>query len=648
MQQLQALSADDLELRFQPILLVNAPGHIALELLLRFRPLPLARLGTEAVLRLAHELAIAHRIDRLVLQRLGDVQQAWRELGPLAVRIQSINVNISAASLATTARQDALITLLRGQRATAGLFCLELTETTAMGGAVGLEDIRNASQRLVEELNLRLVVDDFGAGLANYRRLCEASYDGIKLDRQLVCGMAGSFRLQTLVGSLIEVLHGFGKTVVAEGVEQQRDLEALLRLGVDGVQGLLIAPPLPWAELTPFLLESPWLESSCIPALQEATGRQEPQLHTSLPPAAAGPILPPASLERYVLEHWSSLRSFEEVVLRYVQELRSWGLDVLRLSLAFLPDQEEVDCSQYIWYRDRPAEVQALRMQRDFLQTQQHRQSVLHHLATRCRSYRLVLADGVASGFAFLEELQALGGTDYLGLRLPSRGVSIPVLSICLAGPRRFSAQQLERIEAMSGLLSLLFHAFECERASRLSLHDPLTHLPNRRSFDSRIRAEGVAAVTNGTPMAVLMLDIDRFKLINDTLGHAYGDVCLAKVASLLQQQLQRQNDMVARLGGEEFGVILANTDGARALAVAERLRQAVAVASIRHPAPTNGRGLTISIGLATWTPQAGDGLAVEALLQLADTCLYQAKHQGRDRVVAAQLRAGRVPSLVP
>ena len=644
---IESLRPDDLELLVQPILLVHDPGKIALELLLRFRPAELAALGTQAVFQRAEALNMAHRLDRLVLQRLGDVQRAWRELGDLSARIVYITVNISAASVATAKRQDALMALLRGQRIDPALFRLELTETAAMETMEESDSLRSTAQRLMDELKFRLIVDDFGSGLSNYRRLCEAWYDGIKLDLQLVDGISRSYRLQSFVGSLIEAVHGFGKTVVAEGVEQHRDLEVLLRLGVDALQGYLISRPMPWQKLVPFLRESPWLELDRLPRLQAELIESDRQLQEPLAPppsaiAATGPVPVSMPLERYVLEHWSSLRSFEELVLLFVQELSAWGLEVLRLSLAFLPDQEEVDCSQYVWHSHRPGEVETLRMQRDFLETPQHRQSVLHHIVSSCRLFRAQLADMGTGGFSFLEELLESGGTDYLGLRLASRGVSIPVLTICLTGGTRFSARQVERIETMSSLLSLLFHAFECERASRLALLDVLTQLPNRRSFDSRIRAERVAATTTGQPLTVLLVDIDRFKLINDSLGHAYGDQCLSRVAALLRQQLQRQSDMVARLGGEEFGVVLAQTDTAQAAAIAERLRQAVAAEAIRHPEPINGAGLTISLGAASWRPQEGELPALDPLLQLADDCLYEAKRQGRDRVVAALLPTGQ------
>ncbi|MFM7313682.1 MAG: diguanylate cyclase domain-containing protein [Cyanobium sp.] len=636
-QRLRALAPQDLELRFHPILLLRDPGRCALELLVRFRPPDLAALGTAEVVRCAEALDLVHRLDQLVFRSLEGVQQAWRDLGELRERIAYISINISAGSVASAQREDALIALIRQLRIDPGLFRFELSETAAMEERPWAGGIRSVSQRLIEELEIHLLVDDFGSWLCNYRRLCEAWYDTIKLDLRLVQGIAGSFRMQTFVGSLIQAVHGLGRTVVAEGVEERRDLEELLRLGVDAVQGYLVAMPLPWEELETFLNGSPWLTPDHLQAI--STGLLESDARIRAPllsPQDQDPSLPmPAvPLERYVLHHWSGMRNFEEVLLCYLRELQSWNLDVLRLSFAFLPDQEEVDCSQFIWNATRPGEVQSMRMQRDFLQTVQHQSSVLHHIATRTPIFRLRLAEVKDAGFDYLEQLRHQGGSDYLGLRLSSRGISTPVLSICLRGDGMFSDAQVERIEALSNLLSLLFHAFECERASRLALLDPLTDLPNRRSFDSRIRAEAVAAATTGRPLALVLIDIDRFKLVNDNLGHAYGDTCLSQVAAVLHQQLKGSGSMVARLGGEEFGVVLADTGASEGAAIAERMRRAVAEAAIGHPAPVNGIGLTISLGLASWMPGPGASLDLDTLLQLADDCLYAAKREGRDRLV--------------
>ncbi|WP_411870079.1 EAL domain-containing protein [Vulcanococcus limneticus] len=636
---LLGLGAEDLELRFQPILLLANPGHIGLELLLRFRPPGLAKLGTEAVFQRAMAMGIAHRIDALLLERLAGVREALQELGPLAARIDYISVNVSSASVATPQRLAELIGLLRAHRVDASLFCLELTETAATDLVKEQRSLVSTSQRLMNELDFRLFIDDFGSGLSNYRRVSEAWYDTIKLDRGLVRGIGRSFRLQRFVGSLITTVHQLGKTVIAEGVENHRDLAVMLRLGADAVQGYLIARPMPWWALASFLQDSPWTSPAGIAELQAELRAADRGLALADPEASGQAARPDAvPLERYILDNWSTLRSFEEFVLLFVQELRAWGLEVLRLSLAFLPDQDDIDCSQYVWQRIRPGEVTTLRMQRDFLETEEHLASPLHFLANRSRILRQRLAAGADPPFPFLKLLQAEGGSDYLGLRLDSRGISIPVLSVCLAGSSRFSEQQVERIEAMSSLLSLLFHAYESERSKRLALLDALTQLPNRRRYDSQLQAALVASATARSPLALALIDIDRFKAVNDTMGHAYGDTCLIQVAKLLAQHLQRENDLVARLGGEEFGVIFSQTDATNAARICEQVRVAVAGAGIHHPSALCDHRLTISIGLAVWCPQTSPRCDADALQQLADDCLYAAKHQGRNRLVVRQL----------
>ncbi len=637
--ELLGLSAEDLELRFQPILLLASPGQIGLELLMRFRPPGLAGIGTEAVFQRALAMGIAHRIDALLLERLAGVRQARQALGPLASRIDYISVNVSSASVATPQRIAELIALLRAHRVDPSLFCLELTETAATDLVKEERSLVSTSQRLKNELDFRLFIDDFGSGLSNYRRVSEAWYDAIKLDLSLVRGIGRSFRLQCFVGSLIATVHQLGKTVIAEGVENHRDLAAMLRLGADAIQGYLVARPMPWEELLDFLRDSPWASPSGVAKLQDELRAADRDLALADPESSGRPPgSPSVPLERYILDNWSTLRSFEEFVLLFVQELRAWGLEVLRLSLAFLPDKDDIDCSQYVWLRTRPGEVKTMQMQRDFLETEEHRSSPLHFLATRSRVFRLRLAAGADPPFPFLRVLQAEGGSDYLGLRLDSRGISIPVLTVCLAGDSRFSEQQVERIEAMSSLLSLLFHAYESERSKRLALLDALTELPNRRRYDSHLKAAIVAAATVRSSLALALIDIDRFKAVNDTMGHAYGDTCLIQVARLLARHLQRENDLVARLGGEEFGVIFSHTEASRAAAICEQLREAVAAAGIHHPSADCDHRLTISVGLALWCPQTSPRCDVDALQQLADDCLYAAKHQGRNRLVVRQL----------
>jgi diguanylate cyclase (GGDEF)-like protein len=163
-----------------------------------------------------------------------------------------------------------------------------------------------------------------------------------------------------------------------------------------------------------------------------------------------------------------------------------------------------------------------------------------------------------------------------------------------------------------------------------LAHFDGLTGLQNRRSFMEK--AEALVALANRYehPLTLLMCDIDHFKSVNDTYGHDGGDKVLAAVAQALKSTL-RVTDQVGRLGGEEFGIVLAETNLASAKIVAEQLRQAVEAAPLPFPGINR---VTISIGV---TELAGDVSDLKSLLRTADEALYTAKHTGRNRWVAAQ-----------
>lgn len=168
-------------------------------------------------------------------------------------------------------------------------------------------------------------------------------------------------------------------------------------------------------------------------------------------------------------------------------------------------------------------------------------------------------------------------------------------------------------------------------RLQDLARTDVLTSLPNRRHFDEVRVSEMRRARRNGQPLALLICDIDNFKAYNDHYGHARGDECLAMVAHTLRATLVRAGDMVARLGGEEFAVLLPGADVAAAWLLAERLRAAVAACAREHLHSGVAPVVTISIGLAVVDPD--EPVEFDALYRQADEALYRAKAAGRNRV---------------
>lgn len=161
------------------------------------------------------------------------------------------------------------------------------------------------------------------------------------------------------------------------------------------------------------------------------------------------------------------------------------------------------------------------------------------------------------------------------------------------------------------------------------ALHDPLTGLFNRRHLTGKLEEELRRARRYGYPVSLLLLDVDRFKQINDHHGHPEGDRCLWALAEALRERVSRSGDISARYGGEEFAVLLPETGLAAALEVAEEIRSRVEGLHARGEAP---RFFTVSVGVATAEPQ--EHTSAEALVNAADRCLYRAKEEGRNRVV--------------
>jgi len=232
----------------------------------------------------------------------------------------------------------------------------------------------------------------------------------------------------------------------------------------------------------------------------------------------------------------------------------------------------------------------------------------------RLAVYRDFVPEGVASSFA----APILGTDQHFGLILVHSGE-----------PAAFSE---EDGNFLVGTASVLGNAIERSRSDR-SLHhrlnhDVLTDLPNRRFFSTRLGEALLEAESTRSMVALLFLDIDHFKLINDGIGHKAGDQVLRSIGPRLIRSV-RHGDTVSRFGGDEFGIVLRSvTDPDEACAVAERI-----LAAVSRPLRVEGtkRRITASIGISTWRP--GDGQrAAEDLIQEADAAMYDAKDSGRSR----------------
>ena len=184
------------------------------------------------------------------------------------------------------------------------------------------------------------------------------------------------------------------------------------------------------------------------------------------------------------------------------------------------------------------------------------------------------------------------------------------------------------------GLLHDITHHKQSEDAlQRAAYLDPLTQIANRRHFDSFLEKEWQRAVRGGGALSLVVLDVDHFKLYNDSLGHPAGDSCLQQVAQAIASHAARPGDLAARYGGEEFVMLFADTDADGALHLAEAIRMHIEALQLPHPRSATSPWITVSIGVATIHPHQLDDR--EALFVAADRALYVAKEGGRNQVRA-------------
>ncbi|MCW8933097.1 MAG: GGDEF domain-containing protein [Gammaproteobacteria bacterium] len=174
------------------------------------------------------------------------------------------------------------------------------------------------------------------------------------------------------------------------------------------------------------------------------------------------------------------------------------------------------------------------------------------------------------------------------------------------------------------------------EKLETLTLEDALTGLHNRRYFEMQLEFEWKRESREKKVLTLMVIDIDYFKLYNDTYGHAEGDVCLKRVSHILESSLHRSTDVIARIGGEEFVVMLPNINIDGALTLAKQMQQQLHQAGLTHATSPLGDNVTVSIGIASVIPD--DNATALGLFKAADKALYKAKTKGRNQVVIGEM----------
>ena len=236
----------------------------------------------------------------------------------------------------------------------------------------------------------------------------------------------------------------------------------------------------------------------------------------------------------------------------------------------------------------------------------------------------LLPCERCGSGEAWTTCIPALAGGELIG-------------SLLLEHPSALNERELATLrEAVAGSASAFAHLQNLADAETSAALDALTGLPNSRSLQDALTRMVAHAGRSVSPLSALLFDLDGFRRINDTFGHERGDDVLAAVGDLLRQEI-RASDFAGRYGGEEFLVLLPETDREGATVVAEKLRQAIATAAV----PGVDRPLAASFGVASLPADGGDG---DSLVRLADRARFAAKAAGGNRVESAGLSIAPAP----
>lgn len=253
----------------------------------------------------------------------------------------------------------------------------------------------------------------------------------------------------------------------------------------------------------------------------------------------------------------------------------------------------------------------------------------VRHLTGACHVEMVIARDGWSLPVARAEGGRAAG---QLTVMLPFYVDGKPNGMLIADGCSSNVDQAVEELLMEASLASLAHTIAELEREVRRLFEatrtDEITGLPNRRAFLERLRAEAALVARSGASAAIVMLDIDLFKSVNDSLGHAEGDRVIRDVAEWISGAA-RISDMACRIGGDEFAILMPDTSAAEAVEAAERIRCDVMLKG-KNVAPKLGRGITVSAGVATVVP----GASAEDSLLSADVSLYEAKRGGRNQVM--------------
>jgi diguanylate cyclase (GGDEF)-like protein len=479
-------------------------------------------------------------------------------------------------------------------------------------------------------LGFRIAIDDAGAGYASMLVIAEVRPNFVKIDRDLIRGVHSSESRRALVVSMLSFGTHIDARIIAEGIETEADLKSLIDLGVQFGQGFLLGKPVILGEPAvagATLVDATWFATRRV---EQFGGAVDPQpssqapAHRETPSVSSGQESLPHALSSAALalqaEHDPQriLSVIADELGRVVPVDDMWIFEADHANHRFVP----------VFATGR----QTTEIMKD-----------VFSLSVGVNGWAFALGAPQNLGNAGAHPAAAaMPNTPFeheslLLIPLIAGDHKLGMLNCRRMGLNRFTDEDLEAASLFGHTAAMAWHnAGLYQELARRAMTDGLTGLYNSRWLREAGERELVNCRRRGTPLSLVLIDLDDFKSINDTGGHAAGDVVLQRIAAELQRST-RAGDAAVRLGGEEFLLVLVDCDAVGAERVARELRQAFT--NVPIPASCTGiHAVTASMGIASF-PDHGSRL--DDVVKAADIAMYRAKRAGRDRVTMAPATLG-------
>jgi diguanylate cyclase (GGDEF)-like protein len=566
-----ALKNDELFVVYQPKLHCQSGALAGFEALVRWQHPDLGVVPPDRFIPMAEQSGRIDALTRSVFGQslqwfaslhAGAVDVGRRLLSQQTLRNLTLSVNVSAVSLDSGDLFDWLEEQCRSHDLSPRQLILELTETSAMKDPVTSLDIMTR----LRMKGFQLSIDDFGTGYSSMLQLVRLPFSEIKVDKSFVLTAGSSEESRSVIRSVVDLGRSLGLRSTAEGVEDGETLDFLRRIGCDLAQGFHIARPMPGPEVISWARDHD------------------------------------ATRESMRLEALRALDILDTPEERRFDRLTRLARRLLRCPIALIT---LVDAERQ-WFKSHAG--------LDLRETPRNVSFCSHAI----EDDQIMVVTDARQDPQFRDNPLVVGKPHvrfYAGAPLHAPGGSlVGTLSVIDTVPRHLNEEQLSLLDEVARLVEKELHQH------RSTITDPLTGVLNSRGFDSRASDALNLATRLSHGAALLFLDIDGLEAINDGLGRQAGDLALQALGGMLIDTF-RESDLIARMGGDEFVVLMLDADITDAIHARDRLNRAIEI----H----NGNSqvmyeLSVSAGIAS--AHAGEYKDLQALLAEADALMYQDK----------------------